>query len=431
MYLDDILVTGSSPAAHLKNLEHVLTRLEDAGMRLKKGKCEFMLKEVEYLGHKISRDGLQPTDSSKIATVAEAPKPTGVAELRSFLGIVNYYGKFLPDLATTAAPLYNLLRKNTQWQWGKIQQSAFEKVKALLQSSDLLVHYDPEKEIILAADASLLGVGAVLSHLMEDGSERPIAYASRLLSVTECKYSQLDKEALAIVFAVKHFHQYVYGRLFTILSDHKSLMYIFDETKSVPLMAPARIQRWALTLGAYTYQIRYKSGRDNSNADSLSCLPPPYGPTEVPQPAETVLLMERLESSPISFTDIRNHTTKDPLLSKVRQIVTDGCPDVVDRPELQSFASVSHELSVVSDCLLRGNRMVVPTSLQEKVLDHLHDGHPGVVRMKSLARQYVWWPGNDKTLERYVQSRSSCQENCKSPQIAPLHPWEWPVKQWV
>ena len=98
--------------------------------------------------------------------------------------------------------------------------------------------------------------------------------------------------------------------------------------------------------------------------------------------------MERLESSPISFTDIRNHTTKDPLLSKVRQIVTDGWPDVVDRPDLQSFASVSHELSVESDCLLRGNRMVVPASLQEKVLDLLHDGHPGVVRMKSLARQY-------------------------------------------
>ena len=223
----------------------------------------------------------------------------------------------------------------------KIQQSAFEKVKALLQSSDLLVHYDPEKEIILAADASPLGVGAVLSHLMEDGSERPIAYASRSLSVTERKYSQLDKEALAIVFAVKHFHQYVYGRSFTILSDHKPLMYIFDETTSVPLMASARIQRWALTLGAYTYQIRYKSGRDNSDADSLSRLPLSYAPTEVPRPAETVLLMERLESSPISFTDIRNHTTKDPLLSKVRQIVMDCWPDVVDRPDLQSFASVA------------------------------------------------------------------------------------------
>ena len=173
-----------------------------------------------------------------------------MAELRSFLGLVNYYGKFLPDLVTTAAPLYNL-SKNTSWWWGKDQQSAFEKVKTLLQSHDLLVHFDPIKKILLATDASPFRVGAVLSHCMEDGSERPIAYASHSLSVAERKYSQLANEALAIFHGVKHFHQYVYGRSFTILSDHKPLMYIVDETKSVPLMASARIQRWALTLGGY------------------------------------------------------------------------------------------------------------------------------------------------------------------------------------
>ena len=158
VYLNDILVTGSSPAAHLKNLEHVFTRLEEAGVHFKKEKCEFMLEEVEYLGHKISRDGLQPIQS-KVAAVANAPEPSRVAELRSFLGLVNYYGKFLPDLATAEAPLHNLLRKNTPWRWGRDQQSAFEKVKALLQLSDLLVHFDPKKEIILPIDASPFGVG--------------------------------------------------------------------------------------------------------------------------------------------------------------------------------------------------------------------------------------------------------------------------------
>ena len=168
VYLDDILVTGPSSATHLRNLEEVLTRLEDAGMRLKKEKCAFLMEEIEYLGHKISREGLQPTEG-KIRAVAEAPVPTRVSELRSFLGLVNYYGKFLPDLATAAAPLYSLLRKTAQWCWGQAQQSAFEKVKTLLQSSDLLVHFDPQKEIILACDASPYGVGAVLSHCMEDG----------------------------------------------------------------------------------------------------------------------------------------------------------------------------------------------------------------------------------------------------------------------
>ena len=144
---------------------------------------------------------------------------------------------------------------------------------------------------------------------MEDGSERPIAYASRSLSIAERKYSHLDKEALAIVFGVKHFHQYVYGHSFTIHSDHKPLMYIFDETKSVPSMASARVQRWASTLGAYTYKIRYKAGRDNTNADGLSRLPLPSAPADVPQPVETMLLMEHLDSSPVSAADIRTHTT--------------------------------------------------------------------------------------------------------------------------
>lgn len=296
VYLDDILVTGPSSEKHLQNLDSVLTRLEDAGMQLKKGKCSFMMEEIETLGHKISREGLQPAQT-KIQAVAHPPDPTRVSELRSFLGLVNYYGKFLPDLATTAAPLYTLLRKSIPWCWGSAQQSAFKKVKALLQSSDLLVHFDPQKEIILACDASPYGVGAVLSHRMEDGTERPIAYASRSLSVAERKYSHLDKEALAIVFGVKHFHQYVYGCSFIIHSDHKPLMYIFDKTKSVPVMASARVQRWVLTLGAYTYQIRYKLGRDHGNADGLSWLPLPSAPAEVPPPRETVLLMEHLDAS--------------------------------------------------------------------------------------------------------------------------------------
>ena len=135
--------------------------------------------------------------------------------------------------------------------------------------------------------------------------------------------------------------------------------------------------------------------------------------------------MERLESSPVLCTDIRNHTSKDLLLSKVRQLVTDGWPDVVDRHELKLFAEMSHELSVECGCLLRGNRVIVPASLRE-VVNLLHDGHPGVVKMKSKARQYVWWPGVDKTLEQHVQSCTLCQE----PQVSPQHPWEWPRKPW-
>ena len=204
MYLDDILITGRTEADHLRNLDAVLTRLEEAGMRLKRKKCSFMLPAVEYLGHNISAEGLRPTNE-KIRAITEAPVPEDTTQLRAFLGLLNYYGKFLKNLSNLLAPLYKLLEKKTCWVWGKEQQLAFVKAKTQLTSSCLLVHFDPQKEVILSCDASPYGVGAVLSHRMDEG-ERPVAFASRSLSVAEKKYAHLDKEGLAIIFGVKKFH---------------------------------------------------------------------------------------------------------------------------------------------------------------------------------------------------------------------------------
>ena len=150
-----------------------------------------MLPKIEYLGHVISAEGLHPA-KDKIRAILEAPAPSSVAQLRSFLGMVNYYGKFLPQLSSLLAPLYSLLQKQAKWHWGPDQEQAFTKVKHLMTSSKLLVHYDPVKELVLSCDASPYGVGAVLSHIMEDGSEKPIAFASRSLAAAEKKYSQLD-----------------------------------------------------------------------------------------------------------------------------------------------------------------------------------------------------------------------------------------------
>ena len=143
MYLDDTLITGHSQQAHLKNLEEVLKQMEEAGKRLNQEKCTFLMPEVEYVGHKICLEGMQPTET-KVHAETDTPEPKRVAELRSFLEIVKYYGKFLPNLATTAAPLYNLLKKNGHWTWGKAQKAEFKGVKDYLQSPDLLVHFDPE-----------------------------------------------------------------------------------------------------------------------------------------------------------------------------------------------------------------------------------------------------------------------------------------------
>ena len=258
VYIDDVLVSGESEAEHLQILEVVLTRLQQAGFRLKLSKCAFMLPSLEYLGHVISKDGIQPTETKKRAIV-DAPTPKNVTELRSFLGMLTYYSKFLPKLATVLSPQYLLLQKNKPWSWSGEQASAFIQAKKLLTSAEVLVHFDPKKKLLLACDASPYGVAAVLSHVMEDGLDRPIAYASRTLSPAERKYAQLEKEGLAVVLGVSRFHQYIYGREFTILSDHKPLQYLLSENKAVSPMASARIQRWALVIRLVS--ILYKAGK--------------------------------------------------------------------------------------------------------------------------------------------------------------------------
>ena len=171
------------------------------------------------------------------------------------------------------------------------QQKAFETVKAPLTSDHILVHYDSDKELVLACDASPYGVGAVLSYRGSDGCERPIAFASRTLAPAERKYFQLEKEGLAIVFGVKRFHPYLFRSHFSIFPDHKSLHHLFKEVSATPSMASARIQQWALILGRYDYFIEYKPGDKHSNADFLSRLPLPVTPNSIPVPKETVCLI--------------------------------------------------------------------------------------------------------------------------------------------
>ncbi|KAL5509351.1 hypothetical protein EMCRGX_G004709 [Ephydatia muelleri] len=279
----------------------------------------------------------------------------------------------------------------------------------LVTSETLLVHYDPDKKLALSCDASPYGLGVILSHLMEDGSERPVAYASRSLAPAEKKYSQIEKEGLAIVFGVKKFHQYLLGRRFIVFSDHKPLQYLFSEDRPVPPMDSARIQRWALTLSAYCYKMVFRPRKNQANADGLSRLPLDEAPECIPLPGDTVLMMEALSDteSPVTTTAIRLWTDRDPVLSE-RQL----------------------ELSVQGGFVLWGSRVVIPTCGRQAVIRMLHEGHPGICRMKSLARSVVWWPGVDADLEAKVSTCEACQANRKSPPKAPLHPWEWPSKPW-
>ena len=428
-YIDDIVVTGKTEQEHLQNLDKVLTRLEQADLRLNPAKSAFMLPSIQYLGNVISAKGIQPSQE-KVRALLEAPAPNNLQQLRSFLGAISYYRKFLSNLSSKLAPLNKLLQKEVKWTWGKEQELAFKEAKQQLTSTNVLTHYNPEKTLLLSCDASPYGLGAVISHRLDDGSEKPIAFASRSLAPAERKYAQLDKEALSIVFGVKKFQQYLQGRKFIILSDHKPLQHLLSENKPIPVLASARIKRWALILSAYDYKIEYRPGQQHGNADVLSRLPLPETVKEASLPGETVLLMETLHSAPVDSKKIRFWTDHDPVMSKVRRLVLSGWK-FSDDEKLQPYQKCHKELSVQDSCVLRGERVVVPEEGRNKTLEILHDGHPGITKMKLLARSVVWWPGIDSDIENKVKTCEMCALHQKSPPIAPLHPWEWPKTPWT
>ena len=327
-------------------------------------------------------------------------------------------------------PLYSLLSKQTKWFWDEQQEGAFQKAKEALQEDSLLVHYDGSKPLLLACDASQYGIGAVLSHII-DGQERPIAYASRTLNDAEINYSQLEKEGLAVVFGVTKFHNYLYGRHFQIDSDHQPLSYLFSESRGIPERASGRIQRWALTLSAYQYSIRYKPGKSLSNADALSRLPRAATVDYDGLTGDQIHLMDHLATTCVDANDIQKWTDKDVVLSQVRRYVMSGWPDSLQDGKFKPFHNRKMELSVLDGCLLWGARVVVPPKGQRLVLEELHDAHVGMSRMKALARSYVWWPLMNEQIETLVKSCTSCQSCRPSPPQAPLHPWDWPAQPWT
>ena len=183
--------------------------------------------------------------------------------------------------------------------------------------STVLAHYNPDLPLRLAADASAYGIGAVISHVMPNGEERPIAFASRILQPSKCNYAQLEKEALALIFGIKKFHQYLFGRRFTLITDHKPLLAILGPKKGVPSLAAARLQRWALLLSAYNYQLEFKPTEQHSNADGLSRLPLQSQSSLGGVPEASIHNIRQIEAIPITSQAVKCATRKDKVLSKV------------------------------------------------------------------------------------------------------------------
>ncbi|XP_058038753.1 uncharacterized protein K02A2.6-like [Ahaetulla prasina] len=398
-YFDDVLISGENLKELGERLRKVLAVFRSAGLKVKAKKCQIGVESVEFLGYRIDKKGIHPTES-KVKAIKRAPAPKNKTELQAFLGLVNFYAVFLRNKATVAEPLHKLLGKNSVWSWGKPESRAFEAVKDLLSGESLLIQYNSRLPLVLVCDASPYGVGAVLSHRLPNGTEAPIAFYSRTMSPAERNYSQLDREALAIVSGVKKFHEYVFGRDFEIVTDHRPLLGLLAGDRPTPVALSPRLTRWTIFLAAYSYKLQHRPGKELGHADALSRCPLP-GEIEDPTPGTPVLLIDSLGSGPVTSQEVARASYRDVVLRTVIGWVQRGWP-AARGDRSKEFVKKKGELSVQGGCLLWGDRVVVPEKLRKKVLELLHEGHPGIVRMKGLARSYVWWPLMDREIRDSV-----------------------------
>lgn len=266
IYLDDIIVFGKTFQEHLGRLEQVFGNVYKANLKVKPSKCNLFAKQVSYLGHVISAEGVK-ADPSKVEAVRGWPVPRNQTEVRSFLGLASYYRHFMRSFAEIARPLHQLMEKGKKFHWGEDCQRAFFTLKSCLISAPVLAYPDPLKQFILDTNASDVGIGAVLSQV-EGGMERVVAYASRALTKQERKYATTKKELLSMVTFTKHFKHYLLGAEFVLRTDHNSLRWLHNFQG-----IEGQLARWLEQLASFQYRIVHRSGKQHANADALSRLP--------------------------------------------------------------------------------------------------------------------------------------------------------------
>lgn len=416
VYLDDILVYSRTEEQHLRDLELVLARLQEHELYAKLSKCDFFKTEVDFLGHIVGKDGIK-VDPTKVQTVKDWPTLTSVKDIQSFLGLVNYYRRFIPSYALMALPLSEMIKKDVPFSWCSSQQAAFDFLKQALVTAPVLVIFAPNKPVTVHTDASDFAIGAVL---MQD--DRAVAYESRKLSPAERNYAVHEKEELAIVFALAKWRVYLHGTKdpFTIFTDHESLKHL-DTQRHLS----RRQARWMTTLAEFNYKIVYKQGTLNVVPDALSRRPD--------------YELSILDAS----GNVSTAAVSIPGLSKETYLADKHFRPIFERASgLDANDPLNEYDYLISDqgllYLREGHRVCIPNvpELKASLLKSYHDepsaGHQGVDRTYQLLRETLYWPGMFASVKHYVRSCHECnlhksrtvrQNGLLQPLPVPDRPW--------
>ncbi|KAK3103801.1 hypothetical protein FSP39_021997 [Pinctada imbricata] len=448
IYLDDIIVFGKNMTEHLERLKLVLQRLSECGIKLSPQKCSLAMRRVKYVGHIVSADGIEP-DDEKLKQVKDWPRPSSPEEVRKFLGFVGYYRKFIHNFSRIARPLTDLMpapkvknkgtRKPTpiQWTWGEDQENAFQTLKDRLSSPPILAYPNFDIPFEIHTDASFQGLGAVL-YQSQNGQKHVIAYASRGLSKSERNYPAHKLEFLALKWAVtEKFHDYLYGKQFTVVTDNNPLTYVLTTAK-----LDATGHRWVAALAAFNFDIVYRPGRNNADADSLSRLPEILQKHEQHISEESVKSVCRIQPTPVveslviepdilndfkqspqmQSIDVESEQRNDPILKDwiyfVEQQRLPKGHELPQTPESTLFRKNFSKFRIVDNVLYRevvideGNlqQLVVPPSLIDTVFTFVHDnmGHPGRDKTSSLIKDRFYWPGMTKDIDDWIKGCKPC-----------------------
>ena len=360
------------------------------------------------------------------------PHPTCIKELKRFLGMAYHLGKFSPHLAELSQPLRELLSKNSLWVWDDAQDKAFNLIKAELAKPTVLALYDVNADLKISADASSYGLGAVLLQ-KNNQSWQPVVYASRAMTSTECRYAQVEKEALAITWACDKFASYVLGKKFNIETDHKPLVPLLG-SKSLDSLPP-RILRFRLRLARFEYDIAHVPGKLLVTADTLSRSPLYSSDTitsDLQEEAEYLLetCIDNLPASSQRLDEFRKAQAADTVCSTLINYCQCDWPKKHDIPlQLKPYWQARGQLTVHNNLLLYGPRIVIPAPWQKEILSKIHEGHQGIQKCRLRASMSAWWPGISKHIKDLIQQCPTCVKE-SSPNKEPLIPTDLPDYPW-